>query len=286
MPPEQQTEQSQELEIQLEQGDQQDTTTQTEEGSSEGGEGTSQNEPSETELYQQALAEQAALLRQSANDVATMKAQLQELRDKANAPPPEVEEELPDFMSPKEQMQWLAAQIRKEVAKSTEGINRVAQDYGRQSQVAQAKQIIAAHPEFGPMTAEMGDEANRIIESYHDFNNPQGLALMLQARYGQMARAGELKKPGSESTTSTPSTTKPNNTPTNRNPILSTKPPVNSGNKKPPALVITEAERALAARRGMSPEQWCEIRDLGSDATIDQLNAIDAKYKALKGGKK
>lgn len=218
------------------------------------------------EEIQQAAAEERRLLMQALREqqttISSLEAQRLRREQEESAKAEEIDD-TPEFLAP--QMKAFEKMLDKKLAAVTAPLNEEFQISRRDRELNNVRANLASHAELGPIYAQVKDRVDAVLPSMPNFNEGTVKAVIWSI-YGQASATGTLQKAADVSVSKT----------SNGSPKVTVAATVTNKVEKAPALSITEAERAIARRRGMSDAMWCAYRD--SDGSIADFERIEKEF--------
>lgn len=192
--------------------------------------------------------------------IAEMRAQLE--RSQRAAPVVEEEIDGATFLeSPSKHMRNL---IKKEMENQMQPVQQLLAQFNSTQQATQIKRQLSTNPAFKEIISTYEDVIDQLVGAAVTPQNYQSAVLMIPGliQTGQIANRG----------TNTPST------PAKGGTIPATIPPSAPAapiRNKPQELSITETERNIARRMGVTPEEFVRLRD--ADSSVDSFKRPEKK---------
>ena len=157
--------------------------------------------------------------------------------------------------------------IQQEMATQIQPVQQILNQYVQDRQVTQIKSQLLAIPQYKEILDVYGDVVDTLVGANPTPQNYQSAILMIPGlvQTGQIPARNGSSKPSipSKPSTSTPPSIPPSPPPAPRKPTGSTE------------LNISETERTIARRMGISPEDYVRLRD--EDDNIDSWKKKEKK---------
>lgn len=230
--------------------------TQTEQNTSQQEESNVQSIDVES-IKQQAAKEVGALylgaLSEKDRQIQEIKAQMEQMR---SAPPPSQIEEIDGAKFLESPNKHIRSVIREEMQSQLQPMQQLWNQFSAQQQITQIKTQLAQVPTFKEILETYGDVVDQLVGNAVSMQNYQSAILMIPGliQTGQIAARGNVSNSNSNKSSVSPPNIPPSSPPAPRK-------------DKPVELSLTESERLIAKRLGMSEADYVKYRD--ADSTVD-----------------